>query len=89
MTDPIADLLTRIRNAIRAGHGSLRVPRSKLKVEIVRILKDEGFVEDFKVVDEGPQGWIRVFPVQPGQRGGPSWTAACQQAQPSSLCRQG
>lgn len=62
MTDPIADLLTRIRNAIRAGHGSLSVPRSKLKVEIVRILKDEGFVEDFKVVDEGPQGWIRVFP---------------------------
>ena len=62
MTDPIADLLTRIRNAIQARHGSLDVPRSRLKLEIVRILKEEGFVADFKVVDEGPQGHIQVYP---------------------------
>ena len=62
MTDPIADLLTRIRNAIQARHGSLSVPRSRLKLEIVRILKEEGFVSDFQVVDEGPQGFIQVYP---------------------------
>lgn len=62
MTDPIADLLTRIRNAIQARHGSLSVPRSRLKLEIVRILKEEGFVADFHEVDEGPQGSIEVYP---------------------------
>ena len=62
MTDPIADLLTRIRNAVQARHTSLLVPRSKIKVEIVRILKDEGFLDDFSVVDDDMQGQIRVFP---------------------------
>jgi small subunit ribosomal protein S8 len=62
MTDPIADLLTRIRNAVQARHTSLLVPRSKIKVEIVRILKDEGFLDDFTVLDDDKQGMIRVFP---------------------------
>lgn len=62
MTDPIADLLTRIRNAVQARHSSLVVPRSKLKLEVVKILKSEGFVEGYIEVDEGPQGWIKVFP---------------------------
>ena len=62
MTDPIADLLTRIRNAVQARHTSLLVPRSKIKVEIVSILKDEGFLDDFSVVDDDMQGQIRVFP---------------------------
>lgn len=62
MTDPIADLLTRIRNAVQARHTSLLVPRSKIKVEIVRILKDEGFLDDFSVLDDDKQGQIRVFP---------------------------
>jgi len=62
MTDPIADLLTRIRNAIGAGHSSLVVPRSRLKLAIVRILKSEGFVEGYIDIDEGPQGSIKVFP---------------------------
>jgi small subunit ribosomal protein S8 len=62
MTDPIADLLTRIRNAIRAGHSSLVVPRSRLKLAIVRILKAEGFVEGYIDVEEGPQGEIKIFP---------------------------
>ena len=62
MTDPIADLLTRIRNAVQARHGSLLVPRSKLKLEVVKILKHEGFVEGYIEVDEGPQGFIKVFP---------------------------
>jgi len=62
MTDPIADLLTRIRNAVQARHTSLLVPRSKIKVEIVRILKDEGFLDDYTVLDDDKQGLIRVFP---------------------------
>lgn len=62
MTDPIADLLTRIRNAVQARQTNFLVPRSKIKVELVRILKEEGFVEDFSEVDEGPQGFIRVSP---------------------------
>ena len=62
MTDPIADLLTRIRNAVQAGHGSLVVPRSKMKLAIVKILKDEGFVEGYVEVENGPQGQIKVFP---------------------------
>ena len=62
MTDPIADLLTRIRNAAQARHASLVVPRSKIKVEIVRILKDEGFLDGFEVIEDDKQGLIRVFP---------------------------
>lgn len=62
MTDPIADLLTRIRNAVQARHSSLMVPRSKLKLEVIKILKREGFIEGYIEVDEGPQGWIKIFP---------------------------
>jgi small subunit ribosomal protein S8 len=50
-TDPIADMLTRIRNAVMAGHAQVAMPNSKLKVEIARILKDEGFIEAFDVAD--------------------------------------
>jgi len=60
MTDPIADLLTRIRNAQMARHDSLDVPASRMKVSIVKILKDEGYLENFKVVEEGPQGILRI-----------------------------
>lgn len=52
LTDPVADLLTRIRNAVRSHHAKLDVPSSKLKLEIVRILREEGFVDDFKVNQE-------------------------------------
>jgi small subunit ribosomal protein S8 len=51
-TDPIADMLTRIRNASRAKHARVDLPSSKLKVEIARILKDEGYLASFKVVDD-------------------------------------
>ena len=64
MTDPIADLLTRIRNAMQARHGNVVIPRSKIKLEIVKIvmLKDEGFIEGYVEVDSGHQGAIKVFP---------------------------
>ena len=54
--DPIADMLTRIRNGVMAGHGTVGIPNSKMKVEIARILKDEGFIESFQVVDGERQG---------------------------------
>lgn len=60
MTDPIADLLTRIRNAAKDNHPALRVPASKVKRKIVEILKDEGFIEDCSYINEGPQGHIDV-----------------------------
>lgn len=52
MTDPIADMLTRVRNALAAGHDDVVVPSSKMKVEIARILKEEGFINDYKVEGE-------------------------------------
>lgn len=61
VSDPIADLLTRIRNANTANHDRVEVPGSKMKKAIVQILKDEGFVRDFEWVDNGHQGVIRVY----------------------------
>jgi small subunit ribosomal protein S8 len=61
MTDPIADLLTRIRNALLAKHDRLDVPSSKLKRNLVAILKQEGFINDFEVVENQPQDLLRVF----------------------------
>jgi small subunit ribosomal protein S8 len=60
-TDPIADLLTRIRNGSRARHPRVDVPSSKLKVEIARILKDEGYITNFKVADEKGKRTLRIF----------------------------
>lgn len=60
MTDPIADFLTRIRNAATAGHRTVDVPASKLKAGLASILKDQGYITDYQRVDEGPQGVIRM-----------------------------
>lgn len=60
MTDPVADMLTRIRNAVRNRSHSVRIPRSKLKLGIARVLKDEGYVGDYREVDEGVQGAIEI-----------------------------
>jgi small subunit ribosomal protein S8 len=56
MTDPIADMLTRIRNAVSAKRVRVEIPASRLKTEIARILQDEGYIQTFKVVDESPEG---------------------------------
>ncbi|HYA87513.1 MAG TPA: 30S ribosomal protein S8 [Nitrospirota bacterium] len=61
MTDPIADMLTRIRNASKAKHEKVDVPSSKLKIEIAKILKDEGYVKNVKLVKDRRQGLIRVY----------------------------
>ena len=60
MTDPIADMLTRIRNALMARHKTVVVPGSKLKLEIARILKEEGYIEDYRVIEEKPQIKIEI-----------------------------
>ena len=61
MTDPIADMLTRIRNSARAKHPRVDLPCSKMKVEIARILKEEGYLANFKVVDEKGKKVLRLF----------------------------
>lgn len=60
MTDTIADLLTRIRNAHMAKHAEVQIPSSGMKLEIVRILKDEGYIDDFESLESSHQGTIRV-----------------------------
>jgi small subunit ribosomal protein S8 len=60
-SDPISDMLTRVRNGIKARHAKVDVPASKLKTEIARILKDEGYILNYKIVDEGNHKAIRVY----------------------------
>lgn len=60
MTDPISDLLTRLRNAARTKHNRADVPASKLKVELARILKEEGYISSFKVVEEKGRRVLRI-----------------------------
>src|SRR5688500_19861897 len=70
MTDPIADMLTRLRNAVIAKHARVDVPASKLKIEIAKILEDEGYIQGFKLIDEkspeaakasAPRQDVRIF----------------------------
>jgi small subunit ribosomal protein S8 len=60
-SDPIADLLTRIRNASRAEHEKVDIPCSKLKLRIVELLKEEGFIKNFRVLEDGKQNVLRVY----------------------------
>ena len=60
ITDPIADMLTRIRNAGTAKHETVDVPASKMKVAIAQILLDEGYIKAYQIVDDGTQGIIRI-----------------------------
>ena len=61
MSDPVSDMLTRIRNAAKARFTSLDIPGSKLKVEIAKILRDEGFIRNYKFIKDGKQGILRVY----------------------------
>ena len=60
-SDPIADMLTRVRNAVLAGHSTVAIPSSKIKVEIAKILKDEGYIRNYKFLKDGKQGILRVY----------------------------
>jgi small subunit ribosomal protein S8 len=61
MTDPVADFLTRVRNAVQAGKDRCDSPASRLKLELAKILQEEGFIRTFKVIEEGPQPTLRVY----------------------------
>ncbi len=61
LTDPIADMLTRIRNAFGARHNKVEIPASKIKVEIARILKQEGYIANYRVAEEGHKKTIKVY----------------------------
>lgn len=61
ISDPIADMLTRMRNAIKAGHVKVDMPSSKMKIAIAKILKDEGFIKNFKLIDDNKQKLLRIY----------------------------
>lgn len=61
LTDPIADMLTRIRNAGKAKFNSVDIPGSKIKVEIARVMKSEGFIRNYKFIKDGKQGILRIY----------------------------
>jgi small subunit ribosomal protein S8 len=60
MTDPIADYLTRLRNAIKASHRIVEIPASNIKKEITKVLHDKGYIQNYKFEENGPQGTIKV-----------------------------
>lgn len=69
ISDPIADMLTRIRNATKAKFNSADVPASKLKTELARVLKDEGYIKNYKFIQDGKQGILRIYlKYGPGQK---------------------
>ena len=61
LSDPIADMLTRVRNALSARHPKVDVPASKLKTEVARIMKEEGYILNFKLTEEGARKFIRIY----------------------------
>jgi len=61
MTDPIADMLTRVRNAQRASHELVNIPSSKLKVNVAKVLKSEGFIKNFRIISDGQHRFIKIF----------------------------
>jgi small subunit ribosomal protein S8 len=61
MTDPIADMLTRIRNAIMASYDTVDIPSSRMKIDIAKVLKSEGFIKNYKIIADQRQGVMRIF----------------------------
>jgi len=60
MSDPLADMLTRIRNAVKARFTTVEMPLSKLKINVAKVLKSEGYIQEFYVIEEGPQGTLKI-----------------------------
>src|SRR6478672_1186332 len=81
MTDPLADMLTRIRNAIAANHPRVDIPGSKLKMEVARILKEEGYINNYVTKGEGPKYVIRVN-LRYDAKGNPSITHIARVSKP-------
>lgn len=68
VSDPIADMLTRIQNACSVGHNTVAMPNSKLKAAIAQILKDEGYIQDFEITAERPHAMLRIWLKYTGDR---------------------
>jgi len=68
LSDPIADMLNRIRNGVSAGHDSVVIPASQMKVAIARILKDEGYIRDYELTKDTPQKMLKVYLRYTGKR---------------------
>ena len=81
MTDPIADMLARIRIAVSAKHSRVDIPASKLKLEIARILKEEGYINNFVIKGEGAKKVVRIF-LRYDSRGTPSITYLARVSRP-------
>ena len=81
LTDPIADMLTRIRNAVRINRPKVDVLGSKMCAGIAQVLKDEGFIEDFKVIDDNKQGIVRVY-LKYGPQGQPIINSIKRESRP-------
>lgn len=82
MTDPISDMLTRVRNALGARKATVNVRASKMNLGIARVLKDEGYITDFKFMEVGPRGRIRVY-LKYGPEGEMVITEITRQSKPS------
>ena len=90
LSDPIADMLTRLRNGSMARHEFVLVPASKLKTNIARILRDEGFVKEFQMLQDGPQGTLKIFLNYVDRRSAAiQRLAPCEQTRPACIRWQG
>ena len=86
-SDPIADMLTRVRNAIQARHPKVDVPASKLKTEIARILKEEGYITNYKVAEEGVKKTIKIYLKYAADSRPVIWkSSACPGPAAASMC---
>ncbi|MGB9698283.1 MAG: 30S ribosomal protein S8 [Thermodesulfobacteriota bacterium] len=86
MTDPLADMLTRIRNANKAKHEKVDVPASNLKAQIARILKEEGYIKNYKLIKDGRQGILRIYLKYEGDRKNPVITGLKRISRPGLRC---
>ena len=89
VTDPIADMLTRIRNANIARIKQVEVPASNIKKELARLLKEEGYIQDYELIEDNKQGVIRLYLKFNGKKRGNNRTEADQPAGATGLCGKG
>ncbi|MEW6260561.1 MAG: 30S ribosomal protein S8 [Thermodesulfobacteriota bacterium] len=82
ITDPIADMLTRIRNAAKAKFNSVDIPGSKLKIEIAKVMKEEGYIRNFKFIQDQKQGILRIY-LKYGQANTPAILGLSRISKPS------
>jgi small subunit ribosomal protein S8 len=83
ISDPIADMLTRIRNAILVSYDTVDIPNSKIKLNLAKILKNEGFIKNYKVIKDNRQGILKIF-LKYDEKGGPLISGLKRVSKPSA-----